>query len=129
MIASDVRVVVDIDCRNAIRGDRGRQIGKGEVANLNVAIVTDVGLDPGTSLTDDGPSDVVDCQQTVSTVAKERRLSGATSLSTDDNIEGDSVGSDCHQRLLRIGSALQSDGYRAGVFGDAVCSVDYDIAG
>jgi hypothetical protein len=70
VIASNVGVVVNIDCGNAVRSDRGRQIGEGEVANLNVAIITDVGLDPGTSLTDDGPSDVVHCQQTVSTVAE-----------------------------------------------------------
>jgi hypothetical protein len=71
VIASNVRVVVDVDCGNAVRGDRGRQIGKSEVADLNVAIVTDVRLDPGTSFTDDGPSDVVHCQQTVSTIAEE----------------------------------------------------------
>jgi hypothetical protein len=50
-------------------------------------------------------------------------------LSTDNDIEGYSVGSNCHQRLLRVGGTLQSDGYRAGVLGDAVCSVDYDVAG
>jgi hypothetical protein len=71
VITGNIGVVVDVDCRNAVRGDRGRQIGKGEVANLNVAIVADVWLDPGTSFTDDRPSDVVHCQQTVSTVAEE----------------------------------------------------------
>jgi len=128
VIASDVRVVVDIDCSDAVRCNRGRQVGKGEIANLNFATVSDVGLDPGTSLADNGPSDVVHCQQTVSTIAEERRLSSATNLSTNNDIEGYSVGSDCHQRLLRVGSTLQSDGYRAGVLGDAVCGVDHNVA-
>jgi hypothetical protein len=71
VIAGNIRIVVDINSGDAVRVDRGRDFGKCEVANLNVSTVTDVGLNPRACFTDDRPSDVVHCQQTVSTIAEE----------------------------------------------------------
>jgi hypothetical protein len=71
VIASDIRVIVDIDGGDAIRIDCGRDFRKGKEANLDRAIVTNVGLDPWTSLAHHRPSDVVYCQQAISTVTEE----------------------------------------------------------
>lgn len=100
MIASDIGVVVDIDSGDTVWVDGGRKLGEGEVTHCNVPIIADVGLDPRTSLTDDRPSDVVNSQKAVSTVAEERRLSGTANLSANNNVERNGVGSDRHQRLL-----------------------------
>lgn len=60
MITCNIRVIVDINSGNAVWTDCGRKIGEGEVTDLSVALVTDVGLDPRTSLADKRPCDVVD---------------------------------------------------------------------
>lgn len=92
MIASDIRVVVDVNSGDTVWVDSGRNLGEGEIANLDATCVADVGLDPRTGLTDDRPSDVVYIQQAVSTIAEERRLGSAANLPTNDDVEGDGIG-------------------------------------
>ena len=124
MIAGDIGVVVDIDSGDTVWVDSGRKLGEGEVTNRNVPIIADIGLDPRTSLADDRPSDVVNSQKAVSTVAEKRRLSGTANLSANNNVERYGVGSDRHQRLLGVCSTLQGDGHGARILGNTVCGVD-----
>lgn len=94
MISSDVRIVVDIDSGNTVWTDCGWQIGEGEVTDLNVAVITDVGLNPRTGLANKRPCNIADGQQGVSAVAKQRGLSGTANLSASDDVERDSIRGD-----------------------------------